>query len=146
VNTPPGPALHRLRNTALPVRPAPLRAALGAAALATVLAGLLVGCSKAPDRAAQAKLQSQALHDACVNAMVSNTCRVMQASGQTLVPPGTTVIFVAGIGPIDAALYSKLRESGEGMCAHLRDICRADWNGDQCRTARTLYGVDAARS
>ncbi len=93
------------------MRPAPLRAALGAAALATVLAGLLVGCSKAPDRAAQAKLQSQALHDACVNAMVSNTCRVMQASGP-----------------------------------HLRDICRADWNGDQCRTARTLYGVDAARS
>lgn len=99
---------------------------------------LLAACSKAPDRAAL----SQALHDRCVNAMVSNTCRVMQASGQSLVPPGTTVIFVAGIGPIDAALYSKLRESGEGMCAHLRDICSAHWDGDQCRTARALYGAD----
>ncbi len=87
--------------------------------------------------------QAKALFDACVNAMVSQTCRVMQSAGQTLVPPGTTVIFVAGIGPIDAALYTKLRDSGEGMCAHLRSVCERDWRGEQCRTARTLYGVDA---
>ncbi len=87
-----------------------------------------------------------ALHAACVNAMVSNTCRVMQASGQSLVPEGTEVIFVAGIGPISAELYRKLRESGDGMCSHLREICARDWNGEQCRTARTLYGADAKKS
>lgn len=111
-------------------------------ALAVALA-LPTGCSRsAPDPRSQAA----ALFDACVNAMVSNTCRVMQASGQSLVPAGTSVIFVAGIGPIDAALYSRLRDSGEGMCTHLRDICRAAWDGEQCRTARTLYGVDASGS
>ena len=122
------------------LRTLPVRAALPALLAALFAAA---GCSKAPDRADRVKAQAQALHDRCVNAMVSNTCRVMQTSGQSLVPPGTTVIFVAGIGPIDAALYSKLRESGEGMCMHLRDLCTASWDGDQCRTARTLYGADA---
>jgi hypothetical protein len=87
-----------------------------------------------------------ALHAACVNAMVSNTCRVMQASGQSLVPEGTDVIFVAGIGPISAELYRKLRESGDGMCSHVRDLCARDWNSEQCRTARTLYGAEAKKS
>jgi hypothetical protein len=58
------------------------------------------------------------------------------------VPQGATVIFVAGIGPIDAELYKKLRESGEGMCAQVRDVCAGNWNSEQCKTAaRTLYGV-----
>lgn len=109
--------------------------------LLLLAAALLVAACRPQegDRLARA----QALFDACVNAMVSNTCRVMQSAGQTLVPPGTRVIFVAGIGPIDAALYTKLRDSGEGMCAHLREVCSADWRGEQCRTARTLYGADA---
>ena len=115
-------------------RATPLRAALIGSAL------LLASCSRAgPD----AKAQAQVLFDTCVNAMVSQTCRVMQSAGQTLVSPGTTVIFVAGIGAIDAALYTKLRDSGEGMCEHLRQVCTKDWSGEQCRTARTLYGVDA---
>jgi hypothetical protein len=32
------------------------------------------------------------------------------------------------------------------MCSHVRDICARDWNGEQCRTARTLYGVDSRKS
>jgi hypothetical protein len=78
--------------------------------------------------------------------MVSNTCRVMQASGQSLVPEGTDVIFVAGIGPISAKLYRSLRESGDDMCSHVRDLCARDWTGQQCRTARTLYGAEPKRS
>lgn len=101
---------------------------------------LLAACSRP---AADTQAQAKTLFDACVNAMVSQTCRVMQSAGQTLVPPGTTVIFVAGIGAIDAALYTKLRDSGEGMCEHLRAVCAKDWGGEQCRTARTLYGVEA---
>lgn len=101
---------------------------------------LLASCSRPT---VDVQTQAKALFDVCVNAMVSQTCRVMQSAGQTLVPPGTTVIFVAGIGAIDAALYTKLRDSGEGMCEHLRVVCEKDWAGEQCRTARTLYGVAA---
>lgn len=100
----------------------------------------LVACSHA---GSDPQAQTKALYDTCVNAMVSNTCRVMQSAGSTLVTPGTSVIFVAGIGAIDAALYTKLRDSGEGMCEHLRQVCVKDWAGQQCRTARALYGVDA---
>jgi hypothetical protein len=100
----------------------------------------LSACSRAPSGA---QSQAKTLFDACVNAMVNDTCRVMQTAGQTLVPAGTSVIFVAGIGPIDAELYTKLRDSGAGMCAHLQQVCEQDWNGPQCRTARTLYGADA---
>jgi hypothetical protein len=108
--------------------------------VSTCAVSLLAACARqSQDPQSQAKM----LFDACVNAMVSDTCRVMQSAGSTLVPPGTTLIFVAGIGPIDAALYTKLRESGEGMCTHLRQVCEKDWTGQQCRTARTLYGVDA---
>lgn len=121
-------------NAASATPPFPLRLA------AVLVAVALAACSRAP---ADPQANAKRLFDACVNAMVSNTCRVMQSAGQTLVPPGTTVIFVAGIGPIDAALYTKLRDSGEGMCAHLREVCGKDWAGEQCRTARTLYGVDA---
>jgi hypothetical protein len=109
-----------------------------AATLAVLV--LLAACKQQP------AADVDALHAACVNAMVGNTCRVMQASGQSLVPEGTDVIFVAGIGPISAELYRKLRDSGDGMCSHVRDICARDWNGEQCRTARTLYGVDSRKS
>lgn len=101
-----------------------------AAGAASLLA--LAGCSK-PEPAASAV---DALHANCVNAMVSSTCRVMQASGQSPVPEGTTVIFVAGIGPISADLYRTLGASGDGMCSHVRNLCVRDWNGEQCRTAR----------
>lgn len=102
---------------------------------ALVTSTLLTACERAPTA------DAAALFNACTNAMVSNTCRVMQDKGQSLVPPGATTIFVAGIGPIDAELYKRLRESGEGMCAQVRDVCARDWTSAQCKTARTLYGV-----
>ena len=103
--------------------------------LALASALIVTACSRAGDG------DTAALFNACTNAMVANTCRVMQDKGQSLVPPGATTSFVAGIGPIDAELYKKLRESGEGMCTQVRDVCARDWNSDQCKTARTLYGV-----
>jgi len=50
-----------------------------------------------------------------------------------------SVIFVAGVGPVDAAAYRKLRESGEGMCEVVRSACKADWEGAQCKASRALW-------
>jgi hypothetical protein len=105
---------------------------------ALLLSLAIAGCGK---QGGDVTALVNALFCACTNAMVSNTCRVMQDKGQTLVPQGATVIFVSGIGPIDADLYKKLRGSGEGMCAQVREVCAGSWNSQQCKTARTLYGA-----
>lgn len=104
---------------------------------------LLASCGRQPAEPAQSPAAGDpltGLYNACVNAMVQQTCRVMQDKGGSLVTPGATTIFVAGIGPVDAELYSKLRESGEGMCGHVRQVCAGGWDSAQCKTARALYG------
>lgn len=68
--------------------------------------------------------------------MVRNTCQVM--SGST---PGAaaSAVFVAGVGAVDAASYRALRESGDAMCATVRQSCSGDWDAPACRTARALW-------
>lgn len=84
--------------------------------------------------------QRQAAIDAltadCVEAMVRNTCQVMAGTG-----PGASAsaVFVAGIGPVDAQSYRALRDSGDAMCATVRQACLADWEAAACRTARALW-------
>lgn len=63
----------------------------------------------------------------------------MQGQGLSLIPKDTQTEFVAGIGPIDAALYRTLREQGEGMCQHLAGSCEKNWAGNACQTERKLY-------
>jgi hypothetical protein len=104
---------------------------LGAAAFS---ATAFAGCTPKPPANAIADLVGR-----CVQAMVSNTCRVMQGAGQSLVQPGVETIFVAGIGPIDAKLYASLRESGQAMCDNVRRVCEQDWQGNACKTAQALY-------
>jgi hypothetical protein len=73
---------------------------------------------------------------ACVEAMVRNTCQVVTGS-----TPGAaaSAVFVAGIGAVDAQSYRALRESGDAMCATVRQSCAADWEAPACRTARALW-------
>ena len=73
---------------------------------------------------------------ACVEAMVRSTCQVMAGSSASST---ASVIFVAGVGPVDAAAYRKLRESGEGMCEVVRSACKADWDSAQCKASRALW-------
>ena len=73
---------------------------------------------------------------ACVEAMVRSTCQVMAGSNASST---ASVIFVAGVGPVDAAAYRKLRESGEGMCEVVKSACKADWEGAQCKASRALW-------
>lgn len=99
----------------------------------------LAGCGRPePPPAASAPAAVQSLYEACVAAMVQSTCRVVR---DTSAPPspGADLVFVAGVGPVDAQAYRALRASGDAMCSVMRDACAADWNGPQCRTARSLW-------
>lgn len=70
--------------------------------------------------------------------MLKSTCQVMSG------PPAAdaaSVVFVAGIGPVDANAYRELRASGEAMCGVVMRACRDKWSGSQCATARALWPV-----
>lgn len=77
---------------------------------------------------------------ACVTAMVQSTCQVVRdRSGPP--PPEATVVFVAGVGPVDATAYNEIRAAGESMCETVKSACLKSWEGPQCRTARSLWGA-----
>lgn len=99
----------------------------------------LAGCGRPePPPAATARAALQPLYEACMAAMLQSTCRVVR---DTSAPPspGADLVFVAGVGPVDAQAYRALRASGDAMCSVMREACAADWNGPQCRTARSLW-------
>jgi type IV secretory pathway VirB2 component (pilin) len=101
------------------------------------LAALLAACDSTTsiDAAAHAP-DLDRMHAACVEAMLKSTCQVMtgpQASSTA------DVVFVAGVGPVDAKAYRELRASGDAMCSVVQKACQADWAGAQCRTARGLW-------
>lgn len=78
------------------------------------------------------------VHARCVSDMVRQVCRVMTGPAvQSL--PADAVVFVAGLGAVQAVVYNELRASGDGMCAAVSARCRAEWHGAACKTARALY-------
>src|SRR5436190_100476 len=96
-------------------------AAIAGALLAAACAIFLFAARAVP-AAAPAGLRSAELdrmEAACVQAMVRNTCQVMTTAAPL---PGQT-IFVAGLGPVDGAVYRQLRASGEAMCRTVRSAC-----------------------
>ena len=128
------------------MRPAGPRRAAGRrplAALAVLALGALAGCSRAPAPSAAAPAALQPLYDACMNAMLQSTCRVTQDRSS---PPSEAaqIVFVAGVGPVDAPAYRALRASGDAMCSLMRDACTTDWNGARCKTARSLWSAASA--
>lgn len=140
------PATFRARNGGLK------SAAALAGALATAFVAALVctACSRAGNAAApmdstaaRTSAPSPSTLDRlvaqCAEDMVRQTCRIMGNATSAAVPDDT-VIFVAGIGAIDAAVYNRLRADGEGMCETVRRSCELSWSGPSCRTARALYG------
>jgi hypothetical protein len=105
------------------------------AALAGGIA-LLVGAAVASQTRATAPV-SPADRAAQLDAMVRSTCKVMAGPAAS---SSATVVFVAGIGPVDAAAYRELRASGDAMCSTVSNACKANWDGAQCRTGRGLFG------
>jgi len=113
------------------------------AALGLLALGALAGCQRAPTASAAAPAALAPIYDACMNAMLQSTCRVTQDRSA---PPSQAaqIVFVAGVGPVDAEAYRALRASGDAMCSLMRDACTADWNGAQCKTARSLWSAASA--
>lgn len=107
-----------------------------AAAAATLSCG---GRAPADDPGAHAD-EIRRVVEACSQEMLRSTCRVAndRSAGAT---PAASSVFVAGVGPIDAAAYRGLREAGDAMCGHVARSCSAQWSGAACRTARSLWGA-----
>ena len=110
-------------------------------AIALTLSLALLGCGdRGGDAASESELER--LTVACADAMLKNTCRVMSGPAAS---DSSSVVFIAGIGRVDAKAYRELRASGDAMCAAVRDACRRDWASPQCATARALWLPDRKR-
>ena len=110
--------------------------------LALALLAGACGERRAEEREAQRRQAAiDELTAACVEAMVRNTCQVVNGNS-----PGAaaSAVFVAGVGAVDAQSYRALRESGDAMCATVRQSCGADWDAPACRTARALWPATPA--
>jgi len=83
--------------------------------------------------------QLATLHALCVQDMVANTCKVMGTGAAPVTAKPGDLVFVAGVGPIDAVAYQQMYAAGDAMCSVVRDACARQWDGAQCMTARTLY-------
>jgi hypothetical protein len=70
--------------------------------------------------------------------MLASTCQAMKP-GQLPMPTAGEVVFVAGIGPVDAQLLAKLSNAGAAMCAEVKATCAADWHGKACAPLKKMY-------
>ena len=112
-------------------------------ALALVVAGMAVACDLRPHGATASATGDKAdsLYAACVESMLKDTCTAKNDT--SALPQSEGVVFVAGVGPIDAQSYRQIRANGESMCEQVRIACRTDGNGAPCRTASALWGAVA---
>ncbi len=119
--------------------PVPARGLGIFAGVALPLVWLLVGCV---DRAAiQAKARDdglQAMHGACVTAMIKSTCQVVLDSARR---DPASVVVIAGVGQVDAVAYAALRDAGDAMCSVAKAGCEKDWQGNACKSARALWSA-----
>ena len=112
------------------------RRAFRAAAIAIFLIPALMACGDREADSAKRNVELNSLNAACVEAMLKSTCQVMSGPAAT---DSASVVFVAGIGSVDANAYRDLKASGEAMCAIVRYACRKEWQGPRCTTARALW-------
>lgn len=85
-------------------------------------------------------LELKRLHASCVQDMMKNTCSLMTSvtSGAKKSPPGV-VVFIAGVGAIDADAYAEIYRYGDFMCDSLSKACLSDWSSPSCVVARKIY-------
>jgi hypothetical protein len=108
--------------------------------------GLVIVLGSAPHVAAVAEApRPQTSPDAvdqvvarCEADLLKGVCRVQQ--GASTVSDPEQMVFVAGFGAIDAEAYRRLRDAGPSMCQWVREACRRDWSGTDCKAARALHG------
>lgn len=85
--------------------------------------------------AAQADQRIDNMVRNCDRVMVQNVCRV--ALDRKDYPNG--YVLVAGVGRINADSYLKIRNAGDQMCNVVREVCTAEFDGQDCRAARALW-------
>jgi hypothetical protein len=110
---------------------------LSRSAVIFCLAVVTAGCSEQKS-APSAELET--LTKSCAAQMVANTCQAMKNSGVSF-PKEGDVVFVAGVGPIDARLLARLSAAGDSMCADVKTTCNADWDGKACTALRKMYAA-----
>ena len=99
---------------------------------------LLTVADMPPAAQAREALLNQ-LHAACVQDMIASTCKVMGTGSASITAKPGELVFVAGVGAIDAVDYQNMYAAGDAMCSVVRDACTKDWAGGQCLTARRIY-------
>jgi hypothetical protein len=96
---------------------------------------LLVSCT---EKQIVSQEQLSLLGTSCQAQMIASTC---QAMGPSIVasPNVGEVVFVAGVGPVDAQLLAKLSAAGQLMCEEVKKTCSADWTGAGCVALKKMY-------
>jgi hypothetical protein len=108
--------------------------------LILMLLGALAGCGKSSEAELQQHAQRlTALKSSCQQTMLRNTCTAMTAERVKTAKPGE-VVFVAGVGPVDAQLLESLQLAGEKMCDEVAASCDfKSWDGAACTALRAMY-------
>lgn len=77
----------------------------------------------------------------CQTAMSKNVCGIMTTSKSIANGDNTERLFIAGVGEVDAGVFTRLREAGNKMCGEVETECSANWAGVGCKIARAMYPV-----
>jgi len=64
----------------------------------------------------------------------------MGTGGASISAKPGDLVFVAGIGSVDAVQYQQMYAAGDAMCSVVKNACAKQWDGAQCQTARKLWG------
>jgi hypothetical protein len=110
--------------------------------LLLALVCLCAACSRPEGEVEQADAAIVQLEQACVVDMLKSTCGVMTGPKAS---QSADVVFVAGVGAVDANAYRELQASGEAMCATVRQACERNWDSGQCQVARSLWVTNSPR-
>jgi hypothetical protein len=106
----------------------------------TLVAVLMVAftCTSCSGKQPATANQLELLGKACQAQMVANTCQAMKPS-LIAAPKAGEVVFVAGVGPVDAQLLARLSAAGAAMCAEVKASCAGDWKGSACIPLKKMY-------
>jgi predicted short-subunit dehydrogenase-like oxidoreductase (DUF2520 family) len=100
--------------------------------IATVL---LTSCAQKPGAIQE---QLALLGSNCQAQMIATTCQAMKPNIGATSDLGE-VVFVAGVGPVNAQLLAKLSAAGQTMCDEVIAACSGDWNGSSCTALKKMY-------
>jgi hypothetical protein len=100
-----------------------------------IVFSLLSSCAQKPSVSPE---QLALLGSSCQAQMIATTCQAMKPMVGAMPNPGE-VVFVAGVGPVDAQLLAKLSAAGQTMCEEVKATCSTDWNGSACTALKKMY-------